>query len=79
MEILKNNLFLIAVTFGVFHIAKVAQRKTGLVLLNPVLFSIAAIIIFLQLFDISYEDYEKGGKYIEFWLKPAVVALGVPL
>ena len=28
---------------------------------------------------ISYETYNKGGYLIEFWLKPAVVALGVPL
>ena len=29
--------------------------------------------------DISYETYDKGGQMIEFWLRPAVVALGVPL
>ena len=28
---------------------------------------------------ISYETYNKGGHLIEFWLRPAVVALGVPL
>ena len=28
---------------------------------------------------IDYETYNEGGKYIDFWLKPAVVALGVPL
>lgn len=28
---------------------------------------------------ISYETYNQGGHLIEFWLKPAVVALGVPL
>lgn len=29
--------------------------------------------------DTPYENYSIGGSYIEFWLKPAVVALGVPL
>ena len=29
--------------------------------------------------DIPYEKYHEGAKMIEFWLKPAVVALGVPL
>ena len=29
--------------------------------------------------NISYETYNKGGHLIEFWLRPAVVALGVPL
>ena len=27
--------------------------------------------------DIPYETYHEGAKLIEFWLKPAVVALGV--
>ena len=29
--------------------------------------------------DIPYETYNEGAKLIAFWLKPAVVALGVPL
>lgn len=28
---------------------------------------------------IDYNTYNEGGHLIEFWLKPAVVALGVPL
>lgn len=41
--------------------------------------TIAVIIIFLKLTNISFETYNQGGHLIEFWLKPAVVALGVPL
>ena len=37
------------------------------------------LIGYLMLFDIDYDVYHEGGDYIEFWLKPAVVALGVPL
>jgi putative effector of murein hydrolase len=43
------------------------------------LLAIAAIIVFLKTFNISYDTYNEGGQLIEFWLKPAVVALGVPL
>ena len=32
-----------------------------------------------ELTGISYETYNEGGHLIEFWLRPAVVALGVPL
>jgi predicted murein hydrolase (TIGR00659 family) len=49
------------------------------VLLNPILLTIASLILFLKLTGISYEAYQEGGQLIEFWLKPAVVALGVPL
>ena len=48
-------------------------------LLNPILLTIALLIIFLKMTNISYDTYNKGGHLIEFWLKPAVVALGVPL
>ena len=54
-------------------------KKTGWVLLNPILFTIAALIFFLKLSGISYETYNEAGELIAFWLKPAVVALGVPL
>ena len=31
------------------------------------------------MFNIDYAHFEKGGKLIEFFLKPAIVALGIPL
>ena len=59
--------------------AKWLQKRTGWILLNPILLTIALLILFLKLSGISYETYCEGGQLIEFWLKPAVVALGVPL
>ena len=41
--------------------------------------AIALLICFLKLTNVSYEKYYEAGSLIEFWLKPAVVALGVPL
>ncbi|MCD8176922.1 MAG: LrgB family protein [Tannerellaceae bacterium] len=79
MDFLENKFFLIALTFSVYWISRLLQKKTGRVLLNPILLTIAVLITFLQFAGISYEVYDEGGKWIEFWLKPAVVALGVPL
>ena len=79
MSYLENEFFLLALTFAIFFFAKLLQKKTGLVLLNPILLTIALLIIFLKATNISYETYNQGGHLIEFWLKPAVVALGVPL
>lgn len=79
MSYLENEFFLLAITFGLYFLAKVVQKKTGFVLLNPILLTIAVLIIFLKMTNISYDTYNKGGHLIEFWLKPAVVALGVPL
>ena len=79
MEYLENKFFLLAFTFGVFFLSRVLQKKTGWVVLNPILLTIAVLILFLKFTGISYEIYNEGGHLIEFWLKPAVVALGVPL
>ena len=47
--------------------------------MNPVLLTILFMIGYLKAFDIEYESYHEGGRMIEFWLKPAIVALGLPL
>ena len=79
MEIMSNPIILLAITFGIYYVARQIQKRTGWVVLNPILITIAALIALLQLTGISYETYEQGGQYIDFWLKPAIVALGVPL
>ena len=79
MEFLENKYLLLALTFGAFALFRGLQRKTGWVLLNPILLTMFTVILFLKLTGISYDTYQEGGKLIEFWLKPAIVALGVPL
>ncbi|MBD5375060.1 MAG: LrgB family protein [Bacteroides sp.] len=79
MEFLENSYFLLALTFIVFILARIINKRTGLILLNPILISVTVLILFLWLTGIPYETYTAGGGYVEFWLKPAVVALGVPL
>ena len=79
MEILINPIILLAITFGIYYVSRQIQKWTGWIVLNPILITIAALIALLQLTGISYETYEQGGQYIDFWLKPAIAALGVPL
>lgn len=79
MELLTNRYFLIALTFCVFVGAQQLQKRTGLKLLNPILISIIVLICLLCGLGIDYATYNEGGQFIDFWLKPAVVALGVPL
>lgn len=79
MSFLENEMFLLALTFTVFLAARLLQKRTGVLLLNPILVSIIVLIAFLTLTGVSYETYSGSCRYIDFWLKPAVVALGVPL
>ena len=78
MEFFENKFFLLAITFGFFFFSKLLQKKTGWVVLNPILLAIALLICFLKFTGVSYETYNEAGSLVEFWLKPAVVALGVP-
>ncbi|MGF1604261.1 MAG: LrgB family protein [Thermosynechococcaceae cyanobacterium] len=48
-------------------------------LLNPVIISVIALIVFLSATHTSYEAYFEGGQFIHFLLGPATVALAVPL
>lgn len=79
MDFLSNNYFLVALTFGVYVGFQYLQQRTGLSLLNPILFAIIIVIAFLEITGIDYSTYSEAGGIIEFWLKPAVVALAVPL
>ena len=79
MEYLESDFFLIALTFAVFFAAKRLQARTGWVVLNPILLSILFLIGFLKLTGVSYASYAESASIIDFWLKPAIVALGVPL
>lgn len=79
MEILSNQYILLALTFATFYLMRRLQLRTGWVLLNPILMTIVLIIGYLKITGISVETYQETGHFIDFWLKPAIVALGVPL
>ena len=79
MDFLHSELFAITLTIVVFWIGMLIQQKTRLVALNPILIAIVVIILLLKVSGTSYETYNAGGKYIAFLLKPAIVALGIPL
>jgi predicted murein hydrolase (TIGR00659 family) len=72
-------IFAIAATVAVYAAARGVQRRTGSVLLHPVLVSIVVVIAALRTMGIGYETYDRGGHVLTFLLGPAVVALGLPL
>lgn len=76
---LENSYVLLALTFAVFLAASRLSRRSGNVLFNPILLTIIVLIGVLKFCRIPYSCYAEGGDYVSFWLKPAVVALGVPL
>lgn len=79
MQFIGSDIFLVALTFMVYYGAGRLRDFTGISALHPVLVSVAVLIVFLEITGISYEQYSRPGSMIEFWLKPAIVALGLPL
>ncbi|MDD4922427.1 MAG: LrgB family protein [Bacteroidales bacterium] len=79
MEFFQSEIFIVSFTFLAYFLAQKLQKKTRSIILNPILISIILIIVFLSVFNIDYSYYHEGSKLIDFFLKVAVVALGVPL
>lgn len=77
---LSNSIFfgvllcLLSYQAGVF-----LRQKTKIAAFNPLLISIIIVIFVLVTFNIKFEDFYKGSKYISFLLTPATVALAIPL
>ena len=76
MEYLSNTYFLLALTFAAYALSQLLQWRTQLSVMNPILISAIVIIAYLKLTNVSIESYNEGGRYIEFWLKPAIVLSG---
>ena len=64
MEYINNPYFLLALTFVVYGSAQLIQRRTRFSLFNPILVTIALIIVFLMAYDIPYDTYNQYGRYI---------------
>jgi len=79
MKLISEPYMLLTITVGIYWVTKLLQIKTNSVLLNPILITIIAVICILKSAGITYDTYHEAGKYIEFFLKPSIVALGVPL
>ena len=78
-KLFENQYLILAMTFAIFYYFRRLQYRTGWLLLNPILIAIVVLIAYLKLTGVSFETFEESGSLIDFWLKPAVVALGVPL
>ena len=80
-----NNFLQNSVFFGVFisiityEIGVLIKKKLKIAIFNPLLISMALIIIILLIFHVDYDTYESGAKYLSYFLTPATVALAVPL
>lgn len=79
-DLLQSSLFAgVMLSFLIYELGVKLRRKFNYALMNPLLIAIVVIIGILVLFDIDYETYHAGAKYLSYFLTPATVCLAVPL
>ena len=79
-EFLQDSIFFgVFISIVTYEIGALIKRKWNVAIFNPLLISIALIIVFLILFNVDYDTYEFGAQYLSYFLTPATVALAVPL
>ncbi|WP_303998006.1 LrgB family protein [Megamonas hypermegale] len=77
--IFNSALFGLILSLVAYEIGLRIKKKMELAIFNPLLISIAIIIAFLLFFNIDYEEYNNGAKYLGYLLTPATMCLAVPL
>ena len=79
-EFLNQSVFFgVAISVLTYELGVFLKKKLKWPICNPLLISIVAVIIFLVAFDIPYESYNAGAKYLSYLLTPATVCLAIPL
>lgn len=79
-ELIQESLFFgVVISVLAYELGVFLKKKLKWAICNPLLISIVAVIIFLLLFDIPYDTYNEGAKYLSYLLTPATVCLAIPL
>lgn len=78
-EIMSSPFFGIWLSIAAFWIGVKLQKKTGLVICNPLIIAIVLVSGTLLILKIPYESYEAGGSVINMFLAPATACLAVSI
>ena len=77
---LESSVFFgVTITLITYAIGVLIKRKLKIAIFNPLLISIALIIVFLAFTGIDYNSYAEGADFISYLLTPATVCLAVPM
>lgn len=79
VNLISTPLFGVMISLIAFEVGILINKKTKISVFNPLLISILIVIGILCTFNISLDDYNKGGQLISFFLAPSTVVLAVPL
>lgn len=77
--VLVHPLFAVGLTLIAFQLALALYRRSGWLVLQPVMVGMLLVVGTLTLVDLDYARYREGAAPIAMLLGPATVALAVPL
>ena len=79
-EMITNSVFFgVMVSILAYELGMLLKKKFKLAIFNPLLISIAVVIVILAVFHIDYQSYANGADLLSYLLTPATVCLAVPL
>ena len=78
-DLFASPFFGISLSVIAFWVGVRIQKKTGLVLCNPLLIAIVLVSAVLLVCRIPYESYNQGGAIINMFLAPATACLAVSI
>lgn len=78
-ELVQSPYFGVALTVLAYWLGVKVQAKTRSVLCNPMIISVAFIIVVLSVFRIPYASYYVGGSLVNLFLVPATACLAVSI
>lgn len=79
-DILTQSVFFgVMISVFAYELGVWMRNKWKLPILNPLLIAVAVVMILLLIFDVDYESYNAGAKYLSYLLTPATVCLAIPL
>lgn len=74
---LQTPFFGLALTMICWVLAVKINKKTGLLICNPVLVSALMVVVILTVFNIPFKVFNKGGSFITLMLGPATAVLAL--
>lgn len=78
-DVLAHSLFAVVLTLIAFQLALMLYRRSGWLVLQPVMIGMLLVVATLTLVGVEYPRYREGAAPIAMLLGPATVALAVPL
>lgn len=69
----------VLLSVGFYELGVWLKKKFKIAVFNPLLVAIVMVAAFLLVFQIDYQTYNEGAKYLSYLLTPATVCLAVPL